>query len=184
MITLELFDQQLRATWDDIVSKARNGLFQFQRNYLEYHKLRFTDASVLFRKGANPIGCLPMSRHEDTLISHGGLTFGGILTLPEARLTHVRDMLRLAKDFAKQSNCRKILYKSIPRIYHRNPSDEDLYCLFLEGGRLVRRDLNTVLEYGRSARVHARRSRAPQSRSDRELLSRLIPLSSPRFGMS
>jgi hypothetical protein len=52
-----------------------------------------------------------------------------------------------------------VVYKTVPRIYHAMPADEDVYWLFRAGARLFRRDVLTVLEYDRRAPVQERRAR-------------------------
>jgi hypothetical protein len=39
----------------------------------------------------------------------------------------------------------RVVYKPIPHIYHRLTAEEDLYALFVRGGRLVRRDVSSTL---------------------------------------
>jgi len=37
--------------WDDFVGRSRNGVFLFQRAYMDYHADRFTDHSLLAYDG-------------------------------------------------------------------------------------------------------------------------------------
>lgn len=42
------YEEGYAATWDQFVRESRNGTFLFQRPFMEYHKDRFEDASLLF----------------------------------------------------------------------------------------------------------------------------------------
>ena len=37
--------------WDSFVDHSKNGIFMFKRNYMEYHKARFVDNSLMFYEG-------------------------------------------------------------------------------------------------------------------------------------
>ena len=66
--------------WDDFVGKAKNGHFFFYRDYMEYHSDRFQDFSlIIYNDKGNIMALLPASIDGDTVISHGGLTFGGFV---------------------------------------------------------------------------------------------------------
>ena len=34
--------------WNEFISKSRNGIFMFDRNYMDYHSDRFEDHSLMF----------------------------------------------------------------------------------------------------------------------------------------
>ena len=69
-------------TWDLAVTASRQGTFLLMRHYMDYHADRFTDASLLFYDGSHGRlrGVLPATVDGDTAVSHGGLTYGGLLT--------------------------------------------------------------------------------------------------------
>ncbi len=64
-----------KETWDQFVRSSKNGTFLFLRDYMEYHRDRFEDHSLLIsdEEGAM-VALLPANRREETAISHGGLT--------------------------------------------------------------------------------------------------------------
>ena len=49
--------------------------------------------------------------------------------------------------FLKSHNIASLLYKRVPSIYHLYPSDEDLYALFRNNAKLVRRDIATTIDF-------------------------------------
>src|ERR1700734_2870883 len=79
-IRIERYESRNKACWDDFVRQSKNGVFLFYRDYMEYHADRFSDFSLLFFQGSELIALVPANRVDETVISHGGLTFGGIIS--------------------------------------------------------------------------------------------------------
>jgi hypothetical protein len=117
----------------------------FRRDYMEYHVDRFHDHSLLFFHGGKLAAILPCNEHDNKLISHGGLTFGGFVT--DTRMTAVAmlDCFSILRDYMKVNGLIELLYKKIPYIYCAYPSDEDLYALYVNGAILERRDLTSCI---------------------------------------
>jgi hypothetical protein len=134
--------------WDALVRGSRSGHFLFLRDYMEYHRDHFEDASHLVDDRERIVAALPASRHGDTIVSHGGLTFGGLVSRPE--LTTRRTVVALGAVLRSlaATGARRLIYKSVPHIYHSVPNEEDLYALFVHGARLVRRDVSAALRPG------------------------------------
>jgi hypothetical protein len=140
-ISIRRYTSADRDLWNSFVDKAKNGLFLFDRNYMEYHQNRFYDFSLLFYKDNHLIAILPAHREGNTLASHEGLTFGGFICYPGIRAATMLALFKRLIEYAAEYGIIKIRYKCIPYIYHSIPSEEDLYVLFVMGGRLVQRDI-------------------------------------------
>jgi hypothetical protein len=150
-IRVQPFDAARTALWNDFVARSRNGTFLFDRGYMDYHAERYTDASLLFFEGVKLAAVMPASIDGDVVTSHGGLTFGGVVSDERMR---AGDMLQLFEALLGELRARgvkRLVYKAIPHIYHRMPAEEDLYALFRFGGRLVRRDVSTSIRAGAAA---------------------------------
>ena len=129
--------------WDDFVSKAKNGHFFFYRDYMEYHRDRFCDFSmIIYNDKGNIIALLPASIDGDTVISHGGLTFGGFVCDSKMTAAKMLDVFANVKQFLKNAGVRMFIYKCMPAIYNRYPSDEAIYALFRNNAELYRRDVS------------------------------------------
>lgn len=129
--------------WDDFVSKAKNGHFFFYRDYMEYHRDRFCDFSmIIYNDKGNIIALLPASIGGDTVISHGGLTFGGFVCDSKMTAAKMLDVFANVKQFLKNAGVRMFIYKCMPAIYNRYPSDEAIYALFRNNAELYRRDVS------------------------------------------
>jgi hypothetical protein len=158
-ISLTVYKPELRKTWDDFVSNSKNGVFFFERNYMEYHADRFADHSLLFFKNGDPVAIMPANVREDTLYSHQGLTFGGVISSRDMRAETMLDVFALIIQHAKEIGVKRIVYKAIPRIYHDIPSDEDLYALYYYGAKLLRRDITTTVSLDRKFQFDKNRLR-------------------------
>lgn len=132
--------------WNSFLEKSKNGLFMFNRNYMEYHKNRFEDNSLLFFNEKNElISVLPLTRKENMLVSHGGLTFGGFVTDDNMKQCYMNDLFSSLKLYMLQKGFSKLVYKSIPHIYHKQPAQEDLYSLFCCKAQIEKIEAATVI---------------------------------------
>lgn len=113
---------------------------------MEYHADRFTDHSLLFfNKKGELIALLPANIDQQTLYSHQGLTFGGFIVNEEMTTKTMLEVFKFFIDYMRSVLINKIVYKCIPSIYHRKPSEEDLYALFSNDARLIRRDVSSAV---------------------------------------
>ncbi|MGH2939061.1 MAG: GNAT family N-acetyltransferase [Solirubrobacterales bacterium] len=135
-------DQQV---WDGVVEASRSRHFFFRRGYMDYHCDRFQDASRILFEGETPVAVFPANRAGTEIVSHGGLTFGGLLS--DAKLTTRRTVAALRALFAAYAGegVTSLRYKAMPAIYHLVPAEEDLYALFVADATLVRRDCAAAL---------------------------------------
>lgn len=131
--------------WNEFVEASRTSLFFFNRSFMDYHSDRFQDGSLMFYEKEELVSVFPASSHGDILISHGGLTFGGLLFNSRVRADTVLNVFDSLVTHARQIGCSKIIYKAIPHIFACQGSQEDLYALTLLGAVLVRRDLSSVI---------------------------------------
>lgn len=132
--------------WNAYVSKAKNGSFMFQRSYLDYHADRFSNESVIVVDDSDtPIALFPASRRDDVIVSHGGLTYGGVICDRGMRATTMLDVFALLILHYRETGAQRLIYKAIPHIYHELPAEEDLYALFRNDARLVRRDVSSTV---------------------------------------
>jgi hypothetical protein len=112
---------------------------------MEYHADRFQDASLMFYEDDTLVAVFPATRSGKVLISHGGLTFGGMLFSPKVRAATVLESFDALAAHARSLGCKKILYKAIPYVFSDQGTQEDLYALTRLGAVLVRRDLSSVI---------------------------------------
>lgn len=135
-----------RDTWNRFVASSKNGTFLFQRDYLEYHADRFRDYSLLcYDERDRLIGLLPASRHDDEVVSHGGLTYGGVISDTEMKTSTMLRLFETLLDTLRTDGVTRLVYKPVPHVFHFLPAEEDLYALFRNGARLFRRDASSAI---------------------------------------
>jgi len=145
VMRLERFRPELKQQWDDFVGRAKNSLFLFLRDYMDYHADRFADHSLLAYQGDRLMALLPANERDGVLVSHGGLTFGGFITDGRMRTATMLELFNRLGDYARTAGVGRLTYKAIPHIYHRHPAEEDLYALTRHGAKLVRRDVSSTI---------------------------------------
>lgn len=134
MLTATLYTPDQAPSWDDFVSRSRNATFLHMRGYMDYHRDRFTDASLILRDDKGGVAALlPANIEGGRVISHGGLTYGGLLVSGKTDVMAVCQAFRAIRDFYHSMGIRELIYKPVPTIYDRQPAQEDRYALFLEG---------------------------------------------------
>ena len=145
MISIKRYNDQNKDQWNIFNLNSKNYLFMFDRNYMDYHKDRFYDHSLMFFDDGELIALLPMNENNNILISHGGLTYGGFITdsnMKQHKMNKCFDELVI---YAKKNGFERIRYKTIPHIYHNQPAEEDRYALFANGGHLITVDVSTYI---------------------------------------
>ena len=159
MLTITRYSPSDRDEWDRFLATARAGLFLFARDYMDYHADRFVDHSLLCHQEGRLVALLPASLHEDTLISHGGLTFGGLVSDASMSTSLMMTIFAHLNRYLCDRGISRLLYKAVPHIYHEVPAEEDLYALFRSGARLYRRDVTFTIALARRLPFQERRRR-------------------------
>ena len=131
--------------WDEVVRKSKNGNFLHLRNYMDYHSHRFNDVSVLIEKSGKTVAAFPANRCGEDIVSHDGLTYGGLIYGTRTHTTDILEIFYLLVEHYRKTGACRLVYKPVPHIYHRYPAEEDLYSLFRLGAVLVRRDIASVV---------------------------------------
>lgn len=142
------YSSAFTAAWDALVRASRNGTFLFERAFMDYHADRFTDASLLFMNKGKVVGVLPASCAGETVVSHGGLTYGGFIVGPDAHAVDVGEMFRLAIETYRARGFKALTIKPVPSIYHVLPADDELYWLYRNGAVLDARGLSSTIDLG------------------------------------
>lgn len=143
---LEPYSTQHSDLWDAVVSASRNGTFLHLRRYMDYHADRFDERSVLVRKKGKVVAVFPANRVGTQVVSHSGLTYGGLLYGNALRTVDVLEVFRLLARYYRELGIEEILYKAVPHLFHSYPAEEDLYALFRCGAQLYRRDMSAAIK--------------------------------------
>lgn len=147
-ISVMKYDRTLHNNmWDQCVYEAVNSHFLFYRDYMEYHSDRFKDHSLMIYRDDKLIGVLPTSEKENTITSHGGLTFGGIIHPYKTTAKQIIDSMRAIVRYYKEAGFQKFIYKPSPWTYHTHPCEADKYALHLLGANLAETHLAVSIDY-------------------------------------
>lgn len=145
MIHITPYNSSHKPLWNAFNAESKNGLFMFDRDYMDYHSDRFVDNSLMFYEGDKLLALLPLNKEGDTLYSHQGLTFGGFITGAAMKQEKMCECFNLLLAYMQNRGIQKLIYKVIPYIYHKIPSQEDLYALFRNEARLYRVDCSSTI---------------------------------------
>lgn len=162
MITVKPYQAALKAQWDAFVTASKNGTFLLHRDFMEYHADRFTDCSLTVWDDDRLIALLPANWEEATrtVWSHQGLTYGGLVMSDETTVRQTIDILRAIALYSQKTlGAKTLIYKAIPYIYSRQPSEEDLYALSRMNARLKWRMVSTAVEMEHPLRMRTLRQR-------------------------
>lgn len=147
-------------TWNRWVAEACNGTFLFNRNFMDYHADRFTDCSLMAFDGSRLCGVLPANVAGDVLWSHQGLTFGGWIISDREGTDIVRTLIAGTRDWLTAEHvATRLIYKAVPKLYHRIPAEADTWALTALGAQLVRRDVGAAVEPARRGPVSSQTTR-------------------------
>lgn len=146
-ITILRYAPTYKKQWDTLVDRARNPNFFFRREYMEYHRDRFSDFSLLAFRNGNLAAVLPGNIVEEKFYSHQGLTFGGLIVSSKVRAAESGIILKSIFQHLKESSITHMIYKKMPYIYSIEPCDDDIYHLIQAGANLKSCHLNQVIDY-------------------------------------
>jgi hypothetical protein len=133
MIHIKHYQPQEADTWNRFIMEGKNATFLFHRDFMDYHADRFTDHSLVATNDKGQwIGVLPANLAADhTLISHQGLSYGGLVTRPSEKLVPTICILRAMLAYLHNAGITQLRYKALPDFYSEIPAQEYRYALFL-----------------------------------------------------
>lgn len=127
---------QFKESWDRLVEESHTGTFLHNRDYMEYHKARFEDFSLMVYAGKKLLGILPANKENNSLFSHQGLTYADLLLLPDIKMDGKREILQSLQEFLSGNSIDNWKIKSIPSFFHKIP-DESLAYLYHQKGAIL-----------------------------------------------
>lgn len=145
MFSIKIYSSLFKREWDDFVLNAKNFHFMFFRDYMDYHSHKFVDLSLMIFDGKKLAAVFPANIYESVCYSHQGLTFGGLIVGNAVKSRDTLDIFNEIKLFLKSQRVDKLVYKVMPYIYYKRPSEDDKYALFILNAQLVRRDISSSI---------------------------------------
>ena len=180
MITIKRYTPEQRQAWNVFVAQSRQGTFLFDRNYMDYHQDRFHDHSLMLFYKDKLYALLPANEvdvPERVIYSHQGLTYGGLITCNKMTTELTCEVFQIIGNYLKAQGFKKMIYKAIPWIYHKIPSEEDLYALIQIGkARLCAREISTTIPLCHPLRFSEQRRRGIQKARKQGLTIKICQL--------
>jgi len=145
MLELKVYRKENMQDWDSLIKRSKNGTFLFLRSYMDYHSHRFSDLSfMIYRKGKIE-GVLPGNIANKIYYSHQGLSYGGLVLTEKISVSEVLIIFELLNKELRNRGVEKVIYKPIPYIYHKMPSQEDIYALFKMGAIKIACNISSTI---------------------------------------
>ena len=149
---------------------------------MDYHQDRFHDHSLMIYYKDKLYALLPANEvvsasnneiPQKELVSHQGLTYGGLLTCNKMTAELTCETFEAIGNYLKQEGFSKLTYKAIPWIYHKIPSEEDLYALIHVGkASLNAREISTTILLQNKLRFSEQRRRGVNKAKKNSLIIR------------
>lgn len=155
--TVRRYQEKDCENWNAFIGQAKNATFLFHRDFMEYHKDRFEDYSLIVLNGEKWVAVLPANVVGNEVFSHQGLTYGGLVYSEKLKLAAILEIFKTVLAFLNGNNIQKLQLKLIPAIYHQKPAEELHYALFLAEAQLIRRDSLAVVDLSRKISLAAGR---------------------------
>lgn len=151
-MTIIPYSEQHKELWDSTLRVSRFPALLLERGFMDYHADRFEDASLMACDEKGRVEVLVAScirRDAKTIVSHGGLTYGGLVPSVHAGVREIMETLDLACEYyRKVLEAERWILKPAPWAYWTMPAEEVLYAMTQRGAVLKTRALSNcaVLE--------------------------------------
>lgn len=177
MISVKRYTDEDKEAWNQFNRTSKNSLFMFDRNYMDYHRDRFCDHSLMFFSDDKLVALLPMNEKGGLLYSHGGLTYGGFITDSKMKQHTMNDCFEALISYSKNNKIKSITYKTIPHIYHIQPAEEDRYSLYANGAKLITVDASTYINLKNPLKMpKGRKAQISRAKREEVIVKELVEL--------
>lgn len=137
MMTVKRYAPRDASVWNTFVASAANATFLLDRRFIEYHSNRFTDHSLLLYEHKTLVALFPANIKGQSVFSHGGLTYGGLVAAPHTSLLTTLSCFYHLMRYYRDHRIKQLIYKPVPAFFHTTVMRADEYALFLANARLT-----------------------------------------------
>lgn len=142
-----LYKSSAKEAWNNFALNSNQDTFLFQRHFMEYHSHTFHDFSLMIYKNEKLLALLPANIVEESLFSHQGLTFGGLISSKTIKTTDFIYIYKALLEFLYKNGVAELKVRELPFIYLQNPTNNPLaYVLFKTNAELLRTDLHSIVD--------------------------------------
>lgn len=142
--------------WNKFLDNSKNATFLFHRNFMDYHRDRFKDHSLMIYQGEKILALLP-AHEKDGISSHNGLTYGGLILEKNIKFDKVLSIFGAVLKYLAESGFQYFHIKKIPSIYELLPSDEIDYLVHHCQAETTRIDTLSVIDLNSECKISSNR---------------------------
>lgn len=142
---IKKYHQNDYSIWNEFITQAKNATFLFHRDFMEYHQDRFEDFSLLIFEDQKLKAILPANKQGNSVYSHQGLTYGGLVFSNKLKAEKVESILEEILFFLKENSIESFYYKPIPCFYFPNGNNEMDFFLFNRGAICEQKEMNLAI---------------------------------------
>jgi hypothetical protein len=124
MFELKKYIHNNKSEWDAFVSISKNSTFLFHRDYMDYHADRFEDYSLMLYDKNTLVALLPANLVGDTVYSHQGLTYGGLILSKKYHYEDIQLYLNSINQHLSNEGIKTLVLKVPPYFYANNLAQE------------------------------------------------------------
>lgn len=154
------YEEAYFEAWNTFAGEANNGTFLFNRNFMEYHKSRFTDHSVLIYHKNKLTAIFPANEVRKTIYSHQGLSYGGLILPVNIKALWVMHIFYYLLKYYYEQGYEMLVYKAVPKFYFNHFDQSEEFVLHYLNARKYRSDINSVIPLKMQPDFQERKKRA------------------------
>ncbi|WP_298761899.1 GNAT family N-acetyltransferase [uncultured Psychroserpens sp.] len=145
------YDHQ-KSLWDDFIESSKNATFLFERDFIDYHKERFDDFSLLIFDNDELLAVFPANLSNDVVYSHQGLTYGGLI-FKDTLNTNQKDEIRTAIiSYIKAHKVKSLIIKPLPEFYYSKT--EGISNFWESHSNVIKQHLILAIDYNSDFKIH------------------------------
>ena len=132
------YSDDFSTIWDDFVNTTNGGTLHSKRSFLNYHKDKFQDFSLMFKIKNKVVAILPAVIVDKKLISHPGASYGGLIYKENLKMESLLDINHVLNNICEQNNIESIEMRFPYSIISKNHFDKLKYCLAKQTNKVSR----------------------------------------------
>ena len=161
MINIVKYSNKRQDEWDSFLLESNAPKLLFKRDYMDYHKKKFHDFSLMVYNNKQQIIALLPGHIENTCYySHFGLTYGSFILKQNIKLSESVVVLRAVIKYLKDKGFTELFIKSIPSFYYLQNTELLNWTISLLSPKIIGINLFFVLNLSDPIRIQKRRLRS------------------------
>jgi len=121
---------------------------------MDYHSDRFVDFSLMVKKENDIVAVLPANKSTDELISHQGLTYGGLITRKGLDVESIKAVVNALLTFLKDAGFKFIEIRELPTFYQCDLSHYVLNALIDDTTTIIGANKVLAIDYNKPLSIH------------------------------